>query len=77
MGQEEFEFETAAPVPLKDGDIVALMTDGVSDALGLGRVRELLSGRGDGRALAASVIAACERAFCDDNASVVVAKIRL
>jgi serine/threonine protein phosphatase PrpC len=76
IGQEEFEFEgTAAPVQLKVGDLVVLMTDGVSDALGFGRTRELLSGRGDGRALAASVIAACESAFCDDNASVVIAKI--
>jgi serine/threonine protein phosphatase PrpC len=76
IGHEEFDFEgEALPVSLKPGDIVALMTDGVFSCLGMRAVGELLSERGDGRTLADKVIAACEQALCDDNASVIVAKI--
>ncbi|MDR1245684.1 MAG: protein phosphatase 2C domain-containing protein [Clostridiales Family XIII bacterium] len=76
IGHEEFDFEgEGAPVSLKAGDVAILMTDGVFSCLGMRNTGELLSGRGDGRTLAGKVIAACERAFCDDNASVIVAKI--
>jgi serine/threonine protein phosphatase PrpC len=76
IGHEEFDFEgEEMPVALKPGDIVALMTDGVFDSLGWRNICELLSESGNGRTLADKVIAACERVSCDDNASIVVAKI--
>jgi serine/threonine protein phosphatase PrpC len=75
VGGDEFEPEVGTPVSLKKGDVILLMTDGVFSSLGKHEITDILSKKGDAVALANSLIAACENAGCEDNATALIMRV--
>jgi serine/threonine protein phosphatase PrpC len=76
IGHEDLEPDgEETPVRLRQGDIVVLMTDGVTECLGRPEIARLLAGKGSAAALAEGLVSACEKAFCEDNATAVVVKV--
>jgi serine/threonine protein phosphatase PrpC len=75
VGSAEFEPEIGTPVRLEKGDVIVLMTDGVFSSLGKREITDILSGKDDANALAKKLIEACEKADCDDNAAVLIARV--
>lgn len=80
LGKDDFrdiEFFDA-PIRLKKGDIVALMSDGVYDFLGLKEVEEVLREKGSCQEKALAVIEKVNRGAGDqkDNASIILVEVR-
>lgn len=80
LGKDDFrdiEFFDA-PIRLKKGDIVALMSDGVYDFLGLKEVEEVLREKGSCQEKALAVIEKVNRGADDqkDNASIILVEVR-
>jgi serine/threonine protein phosphatase PrpC len=76
LGMEDFRPEKEeTPIRLESGDRIILMTDGVFESVGRTELAGILAEKGSAQVLAEKVIAACEKAVCEDNASVVIAKV--
>lgn len=80
LGKDDFrdiEFFDA-PIRLRKGDIVALMSDGVYDFLGLKEVEEVLREKGSCQEKALAVIEKVNRGAGDqkDNASIILVEVR-